>query len=176
MTDSTVAVSERLAGIARDHAAALPWRPWFTPRGRSARRVLTGPDHEVWLLAWLPGQGTELHDHGGRRAPCPAGFAVASGRLTEYRVLPGETPRLARRTVDAPEAVAVEPRVVHAMVNHTDDPAVSVHVYGPRLGTMRRYLFDESGLWLAATLRPGGDWSPGRDRLPRHREGAVASP
>ena len=29
-------------------------------------------DAEVWLLSWLPGQGTDLHDHGRRRALSPS--------------------------------------------------------------------------------------------------------
>src|SRR3954447_27009918 len=34
---------------------------------------------QVWLLSWLPGQGTDLHDHG----PSAGAFAVARGMLTE---------------------------------------------------------------------------------------------
>ncbi|MGW2725506.1 cysteine dioxygenase, partial [Streptomyces sp. NPDC001492] len=27
-------------------------------------RLRTGPGYEVWLLSWVPGQGSGLHDHG----------------------------------------------------------------------------------------------------------------
>jgi Cysteine dioxygenase type I len=46
--------------------------------------------HEVWLLSWLPGQGTDLHDHG----PASGAFAIAAGTLTEQLVAikPGRPP------------------------------------------------------------------------------------
>jgi hypothetical protein len=44
------------------------------------------------------------------------------------------------------------------MCNTGEEPAVSVHVYAPRLTMMRRYLFDETGLWLASLQRAGEDW------------------
>src|SRR5215218_1534204 len=36
-------------------------------------------DAQIWLLTWLPGQGTPLHDHGDSAGA----FAVARGTLTE---------------------------------------------------------------------------------------------
>lgn len=156
----TVAINDRqLTTLAARYAAELPWRPWFTPRSRWAKRVHVASDHEVWLLAWLPGQGTDLHDHGGTARPAAGAFALARGQLTEYTVAPGEPPRL-----DSAEHVAGGPghavgeRAVHAMVNTGSTPAVSVHVYTPRLEMMRRYLFDECGLWLASMRRAGADW------------------
>jgi Cysteine dioxygenase type I len=43
--------------------------------------------HEVWLLSWLPGQGTALHDHG----PASGAFAVTAGTLTEQVVTTNPT-------------------------------------------------------------------------------------
>src|SRR3982751_824198 len=40
---------------------------------------------EVWLLSWVPGQGTALHDHG----PSAGAFAVAQGVLSERVVAAG---------------------------------------------------------------------------------------
>ena len=46
---------------------------------------------EIWLLSWVPGQGTALHDHG-----LSAGaFAVAQGTLIE-RVVDGRPARAVR--------------------------------------------------------------------------------
>lgn len=109
-------------------------------------------------MAWLPGQGTELHDHGGEHRPSEAGFTVVSGRLREYAVVPGLFPGLSSREVTAGESVAVSPRTVHAVRNDGAEPAVSVHVYAPRLELMRAYLFDETGLSLGAIRRAGADW------------------
>src|SRR5215469_10860559 len=37
---------------------------------------------DIWLLSWLPGQGTDLHDHG----PSAAAFTVVRGLLSELRM------------------------------------------------------------------------------------------
>ncbi|MFC8849394.1 MULTISPECIES: cysteine dioxygenase [unclassified Micromonospora] len=37
----------------------------FDPEQRWYARLAVAADHEVWALSWLPGQGTDLHDHGG---------------------------------------------------------------------------------------------------------------
>lgn len=157
MTHAALA-ADSLSTLAAGYAARLPWRPWFTPHSRWARRVVAATDHEVWLLAWLPGQGTELHDHGGHDRPAPAAFAVARGRLSEYTVVAGPFPSLRRRDLAAGQAGEVSRRTVHALRNTGDEPAVSVHVYAPRLTEMRRYLCDETGMWLASIKRAGDDW------------------
>lgn len=138
--------------------ASLSWKPRFAAGSRTARRVVSAADHEVWLMAWLPGQGTELHDHGGSHRPAEAGFTVVSGRLREYTVVPGFFPGLSSRAVAAGESAAVSPRTVHAVRNDGDEPAVSVHVYAPRLEMMRSYWFDETGLSLGSVRRAGADW------------------
>src|SRR3712207_4335402 len=47
---------------------------------------------EVWLLSWLPGQGTALHDHGSSAGA----FAVAQGVLSERVVAAGRGGRRPR--------------------------------------------------------------------------------
>jgi len=42
-------------------------------------RLRTGPGYEVWLLSWVPGQGSGLHDHG----PSSGVLTVLDGTLTE---------------------------------------------------------------------------------------------
>src|SRR5579875_1446030 len=39
-------------------------------------------DLDVWLLSWLPGHATDLHDHGGSSAA----FTVVQGALREIRL------------------------------------------------------------------------------------------
>jgi len=150
--------SERLEALAGFYAANLRLRPRFTKSSRWARRVLAGPDHEAWLLAWLPGQGTELHDHGGVARPAAAAVAVVSGRLTEYTVRPGDFPGLQRKPLAAGEVSVVDDRTVHAMRNDSAAPAVSLHVYSPGLEAMRTYLLDETGLAPSRIKRAGEDW------------------
>lgn len=157
MTDLTVAV-ERLEALAAFYAATSTPRPRFTRASRWARRIRSAPDHEAWLLGWLPGQGTDLHDHGGLARPAAAALTVLSGKLTEYTVRPGAFPELVRTELYQGAGATVDDRTVHAMRNDSDEPAVSLHVYSPRLDAMRIYRFDETGLSPAAVKRAGDDW------------------
>jgi len=63
--------------------AAHPERWWrlldYRTDTRWYRLLERTEQHEVWLLSWLPGQGTDLHDHG----PASGAFAIAAGTLTE---------------------------------------------------------------------------------------------
>ena len=68
--------------IATSFAAApeqWPVAPRFNPVDRWYHRLHVADDHEVWLLTWLPGQGTDWHDHGGSAGA----FHVFGGTLTE---------------------------------------------------------------------------------------------
>ncbi|GAA2300016.1 hypothetical protein GCM10009853_065470 [Glycomyces scopariae] len=156
--DSARLDTVRLEALAGFYAANLTLRPRFTKGSRWARLVLAGPDHEAWLLAWLPGQGTELHDHGGVARPAAAAVAVVSGRLTEFTVTPGDFPGLHRKALAAGDVSAVDDRTVHGMRNDSGAPAVSLHVYSPGLEAMRTYLLDETGLAPSRIKRAGEDW------------------
>lgn len=128
--------------------------PRFNAADRWYTRLAALPDHEVWLLTWLPGQGTELHDHGGSAGA----LYVASGDLVEDVVSLGETPRLTVRHLTAGLGHAFGPRYVHRVTNRSTRPAVSVHVYGPALTTMTRYRLGAAGLETLAVERAGAQW------------------
>ncbi|WP_406000472.1 cysteine dioxygenase [Streptomyces sp. NBC_00829] len=88
-------------------------------------RLRTGPGYEVWLLSWVPGQGSGLHDHG-----------LSSGVLT---VLDGELTERTEQT-SRPLAAGAQrvfaPGYVHEVINDSLEPAVSLHVYYPGLTEM----------------------------------------
>lgn len=116
------------AGLAR--AVAADRSQWeylvrYDAISRWYHRLRVGPGYEVWLLSWVPGQGSGTHDHGR-----------SSGVLT---VLQGE---LTERTERGTRAVAAgtqqvfAPGYVHEVVNDTLRPAVSLHVYYPGLTEM----------------------------------------
>jgi mannose-6-phosphate isomerase-like protein (cupin superfamily) len=111
------------------------WRP--AVRFGTAERYWTrldGPDGvDVWLLTWLPSQGTDLHDHG----TSAAAFAVVDGTLTEVRADPAIGTW--STAVSAPAVRVVEPGVVHDVRNDHRAPAVSIHAYSPRLSRMTYY-------------------------------------
>ncbi|GAA0707737.1 cysteine dioxygenase [Dactylosporangium roseum] len=153
MTVST-GVAVDLLDIARRSAAApddWPFAPRFDPRERWYGRLATVGDHEVWLLTWLPGQGTDLHDHGGSAGA----FTVVSGEIVEQTVRGGE---LVGTGMPAGRGRRFGPHHVHRVVNAGIRPAVTVHVYGPALRAMTRYRLHDGRLSVESITRAGADW------------------
>ncbi|MFD7263503.1 cysteine dioxygenase [Streptomyces sp. NPDC059874] len=88
-------------------------------------RLRTGPGYEVWLLSWVPGQGSGLHDHGASSGV----LTVLEGELTEHTARGPITHGPGAQRVFAPG-------FAHEVVNDTLDGAVSLHVYFPGLTEM----------------------------------------
>ncbi|WP_213453822.1 cysteine dioxygenase [Rhizomonospora bruguierae] len=128
-----------------------PMAPRFTPAARWYARVATADDHEAWLLTWLPGQQTDLHDHGGSAGA----FTIVSGTLTEYTL---DGPDLRGREFATGEVRRFGSRHVHLIRNTSRRPAVSLHVYAPALTRMTRYELSAEGLRPVAVERAGADW------------------
>jgi Cysteine dioxygenase type I len=111
---------------------------------------------QIWLLSWLPGQGTDLHDHGS----AAGAFAVAGGTLTE-RVVAGRSGEAVRESTTGLAAGRVRSfgeHYVHQVTNTVTEPAVSVHVYAPALRWMNTYRVDGGVLAHTGTERAGVDW------------------
>ena len=125
----------------------------FGAERRWYRRLELADDHEVWLLTWLPGQGTGFHDHGH----AAGAFAVARGRLSE-RTVAGRGHRVRHRAVPAGSVRPFGTRHVHDVINLSGEPAVSVHAYSPPLTAMRRYHLTLVGLVPAATQSAEQAW------------------
>jgi predicted metal-dependent enzyme (double-stranded beta helix superfamily) len=162
---------DHLAIAARYAATADQWpvAPRFNPIDRWYHRLAEEPEYEVWLLTWLPGQGTDLHDHGGSAGA----FHVLTGSLTEDTVIPG-TP--SRSIADGPAAGAGSParitarelgegagrrfgtRHIHRITNRSTRPAISIHVYGPALTTMTRYRIGAGSLDVVTVEKAGVQW------------------
>ncbi len=147
-----------LADIALGYAAdptAWPVRPCFDPQQRWYHRIVRAHDHEAWLLTWLPGQGTDLHDHGGSAGA----FVVVQGELTEETVGGGALrARLVEERLPAGRHRAFGPRHVHRVRNAGQQPAISLHVYSPALSQMRRFEIERGVLRLAQLELAGRDW------------------
>lgn len=116
-------------GLARAIAAdRAQWAPLvrYDTATRWYHRLRTGPGYEVWLLSWVPGQGSGRHDHG----PSSGVLTVLDGELTEHS---GRGSALSL----APGAQRVfAPGYAHEVVNDSLEPAVSLHVYFPGLTQM----------------------------------------
>ncbi len=92
---------------------------------------------EAWAIAWPPGGGIELHDHGRSRGA----VVVAAGALVETTVhssRPGPAV-IGTRRLSVGQHRCFGPHYVHDLINDDEGPAVSVHVYGPRLTAMSYY-------------------------------------
>jgi quercetin dioxygenase-like cupin family protein len=137
-----------------DHARRLaadplgwPGQPRFTADRRWYLRLGGDAHREAWLLTWLPGQGTDWHDHGGSAGA----FQVISGRLREDTL--GGSRHLA--TGDGRPFGA---RHVHRITNDAASPAVSLHVYAPALTSMTRYDLVGGALRVRSVEQAGSDW------------------
>ncbi|GHH79807.1 cysteine dioxygenase [Streptomyces sulfonofaciens] len=122
---STVA---EFAGLAREVAAdPAQWRHLvrYDTTTRWYHRLRTGPGYEMWLLTWVPGQGSGTHDHG----PSCGVLTVLEGALTEHT-------RRGAHTLTAGAQRVFAPGYVHGVVNDSLEPAVSLHIYHPGLTEM----------------------------------------
>lgn len=103
-------------------------------------RMYTAERFDLWLLSWLPGGGTDLHDHG----PSSAAFAVVRGTLSEVRVdRRGRSHTYLRY---AGSATALTRGVIHDVNGAGAGPAVSIHAYSPPLREMSFYGRDARGV------------------------------
>ncbi|WP_051696181.1 cysteine dioxygenase [Streptomyces sp. NRRL S-244] len=116
------------AGLARSIAAnRAEWEHLveYDATTRWYHRLRTGPGYEVWLLSWVPGQGSGRHDHGASSGV----MTVLDGELTEH----GSRGPL---TLGSGAQRVFAPGYAHEVVNDTLDGAVSLHVYFPGLTEM----------------------------------------
>ncbi|MEV0680300.1 cysteine dioxygenase family protein [Actinosynnema sp. NPDC050436] len=88
---------------------------------------------ELWLLSWLPGQGTEPHDHGG----AAGSFTVLTGELSEDYRYPGGPVRSTVRGVGS--SIGFGAGRAHQVTNRGRVGASSVHAYSPPLVPTREY-------------------------------------
>ncbi|MET7490418.1 cysteine dioxygenase family protein [Streptomyces sp. NPDC005538] len=115
-------------GLARSVAAdRAQWEHLveYDATTRWYHRLRTGPGYEVWLLSWVPGQGSGLHDHG----PSSGVLTVLDGTLTEHT-------EQGTSALGAGTQRVFAPGYVHEVVNDTLEPAISLHVYFPGLTEM----------------------------------------
>jgi hypothetical protein len=107
---------------------------------------LYGDDEvDVWLISWVPGHRTELHDHGGSLGA----VTLLSGSLDEFR---WDGVQLRCRRLAAGDQAAFPLGWVHDVVwaptgprnaatslSGPQEPALSVHAYSPPLTVMSYY-------------------------------------
>jgi hypothetical protein len=124
-----------------------PSQRWFT-------RIHGDDELDVWLISWVPGHATELHDHGGSLGA----LTVVSGSLNEFR---WDGRGLRRRRLDAGDQAGFPLGWVHdvvwaprpvlsavpgpvAPISRPVAPTLSVHAYSPPLSAMSYYEVTEN--------------------------------
>jgi hypothetical protein len=120
---------EELANIISRFASSDGWmdRVRLRAEGRWYERLYQGPNHDVWVISWLPGQSTGFHDHG----ESSGAFVVATGILEEHR--PGEQALL----IHPGQPRSFSPDYAHDVRNGSLAPAISIHAYSPPLDDER---------------------------------------
>ncbi|HEU0337665.1 MAG TPA: cysteine dioxygenase family protein [Gaiellaceae bacterium] len=140
-----------LEELARDVALRADlWEPLVrADRSRRRYELLFEDDRlDAWVLSWMPGQATGFHDHD----VCGVGLAVARGHVredwmryagghVEWRLGPGDSR-------------AGGPGYVHRVQHAEGEPAVTIHVYSPRLDWVGQYRVDDEGI-VRREVQPG---------------------
>ena len=131
---------QELAGIVQVFASSVQWldRVQLRADRRWYQRLYHGPEYDVWLISWMPGQSTGFHDHGASSGA----FFVTTGTLEEHR--PGE----ASRVISAGDFCAFAPDYAHDVRNVSKAPSISIHAYSPPLTEMNQYELEGDRLIL----------------------------
>ena len=111
-------------------ADLMPWASFDHPVSDSYGRKLVfyGGHFEIMVMSWLPGDFSAIHDHGQTQWGAVQCFGSA-----EHFVYQLEGDRLSSPTPApyTPKMVrAVDHSLIHQMGNSSDQPFLSLHIYG----------------------------------------------
>ncbi|WP_026426134.1 cysteine dioxygenase [Actinokineospora inagensis] len=126
-------LNELTSAVATDFRTRLVDVVRFASPQRWWTRLALTDEIELWLLSWLPGQGTAPHDHGG----AAGAFTVLLGDLTETYRYPAGPIRQHRRPLGA--SIGFGQGRAHIVENRGPAKAASVHAYSPPLVPTHEY-------------------------------------
>ena len=146
-------LASRVLPLIEDAARAEDWYVAYRHDGPARSCSLQ-------VFVWSPGSATRIHDHSSWGAFCCVVGSVVEeryeraddGSLPEHARLK-ELWRLEWRRGDGISTVLPYEGGIHRVGNPTDEPAISVHLYGPRLGTIDGRDYDPSRDYVCD--RPG---------------------
>jgi predicted metal-dependent enzyme (double-stranded beta helix superfamily) len=138
---STPQLARLVEGIA---ATPALWEPLLIrDTTRRRYRLLYEDDRiDVWVLSWMPGQGTGFHDHdlSGVALTCAQGMVVERQML-----LPSGATRIEMEVGHIREG---GPGYIHSVSYGHGDPAISIHAYSPPLMRVGQFSVDEEGIMV----------------------------
>jgi predicted metal-dependent enzyme (double-stranded beta helix superfamily) len=125
--------------VAADEAL---WRPLVVvdPSRRRYRLAYEDDRLDVWVLSWMPGQGTGFHDHG----VSAVALTAVQGSVAERRLTPGGGP--VTQPLVPGEIRTGRAGDIHAVGHETGAPAVTIHAYSPPLLEVGQYRASPDGL------------------------------
>jgi hypothetical protein len=131
-------------------------RDWYVAH----RHDFPDRTHSLQVFVWPPGSKTKIHDHSSWGVFCCAAGSLFEERYArldeELKPNHAHLRRIWRKTWkerDGISTVLPYDGGIHRVGNSTDEPAVSVHLYGPRMGEI-----------------DGRDYDPYRDYVCDRRE------
>jgi len=108
----------------------LEWRKFACVcNGRYTRNLVAcGEDYSLYLNFFQPGQSSPIHDHAGS----PSCVKILEGELLEEEYKPGEkhftvVPYVRKEG----DSYLLDGNIVHRVVNKSDSPVFSLHLYSP---------------------------------------------
>lgn len=123
------------------------WKPLVVTDAQRRRYRLMYDDEriDVWVLSWMPGQGTGFHDHD----QSGVGLACADGVVSERQMkLPSGVSCVQMRPGDVRMGGA---GYIHAVEHAEGLPAVTIHAYSPTLVRVGQYRVDDAGILRRTT-------------------------
>ena len=118
------------------------WRPLVVadPNRRRYRLLYEDDRVDIWLIMWMPGQGTGYHDH----AISGVGLVGVEGVVIEKQMtLPSGCAEVEVRPGLSREGPA---GYIHSVTHHEGTPAITIHAYSPPLMEVGGYRVDENGI------------------------------
>lgn len=118
------------------------WQPLTVadPERRRYRLLYEDSRIDLWVLSWMPGQGTGFHDHD----LSGVGLAVAQGQVIERQMLlPTGATRLQLKAGDTRRG---GPGYIHSVGWGEGEPAVTIHAYSPPLIRVGQFRVDDAGV------------------------------
>jgi hypothetical protein len=132
-------LEEVAAGIGRRPEI---WGPLVRVDAERRRFELVYEDEDVdaWVLSWMPHQATGFHDH----YVSSVGIACVRGVVREDWLRLG-APAL-EFLLARGDTRSGGPGYIHRVQHAQGEPAVTIHVYSPRLDEVGQYRADENGV------------------------------
>lgn len=147
-------LADGLRGLLADRTDAVPgWLLAGTPEGyvrRELHRASSG--YQIVAITWPPGQGSPVHDHAdtwGIEALLRGRLEVVDYRIVaQHRALAELRPAASHTLEPGTVLGLLPPHDLHACRNASArETAVTLHIYGRALETVKRYTEVGDGLY-----------------------------